>query len=100
MPATPPAARDGRAARIEQRLREALAPRQLEVTDDSHRHAGHAGARPEGETHFRVTVVSERFTGLSRVERQRLVNELLRAEFDAGLHALQLSTRTPAEAAG
>ena len=104
MPAAPSTGPDtegsGRAGRIARRLREALAPQALEVADDSHRHAGHAGARPEGETHFRVAVVSERFEGLSRVERQRLVNELLREEFDNGLHALQLSTRTPAEVAG
>ena len=98
--ATPSAApRTSRAQRIEACLAEALAPTSLEIQDDSHRHAGHAGARPEGETHFRVTVVSERFEGLSRVDRQRLVNGLLAAEFDSGLHALQLFTRTPAEAA-
>lgn len=88
-----------RAERIERRLRQALAPERLEIEDDSHRHAGHAGARPEGETHYRVLVVSSRFEGLSRVERQRLVNEALREEFEAGLHALQQVTRTPAEAA-
>lgn len=89
----------GRAGRIERALRDALAPERLEIADDSHRHAGHAGARPEGETHFRVLIVAERFEGLSRVDRQRLVNGLLSAEFDSGLHALQLSTKTPAEAA-
>ncbi|SMF33296.1 BolA protein [Tistlia consotensis] len=101
MPETAPRAPGqpaGRAGRIERTLREALAPQRLEIADDSHRHAGHAGARPEGETHFRVTIVAERFEGLSRVERQRLVNGLLSAEFESGLHALQLSTRTPAEA--
>lgn len=87
-----------RARRIERRLAEALTPQRLEVVDDSHRHAGHAGARPEGETHYRLLVVAERFEGLSRVERQRLVNELLQGEFDSGLHALQMVTKTPAEA--
>lgn len=97
MPETSPPKAATRAERIEARLRAALAPQRLEVADDSHRHAGHAGARPEGETHYRVLVVSERFAGLSRVDRQRLVNEALRDEFASGLHALQLSTRTPAE---
>lgn len=95
----PPPAAGSRAERIERTLREALAPQRLEIADDSHRHAGHAGARPEGETHYRVLVVSKRFEGLSRVDRQRLVNEALRGEFEGGLHALQLATKTPAELA-
>ncbi|MEX2629863.1 MAG: BolA family protein [Tistlia sp.] len=100
MSPTPPTSRSGnRAERIERCLREALAPQRLEVADDSHLHAGHAGARPEGETHYRVLVVAERFEGLSRVDRQRLVNAALSGEFDSGLHALQISARTPSEAA-
>ncbi len=83
---------------IEARLRAALAPAALEIIDESHRHAGHAGARPEGETHFRVRVVSEKFEGLSRVERQRLIYDALREEMDNPIHALAVTTLTPAEA--
>ena len=86
-----------RAERIEQALREALNPTRLMVADDSHKHAGHAGARPEGETHYRIEVVSAAFEGENRVARQRLVNELLAPEFESGLHALQMKTLTPAE---
>lgn len=83
---------------IEAKLRAALAPAALEVRDESHLHAGHAGGRPEGETHFRVRVVSAHFEGLTRVERQRLVYEALREEMDNPVHALALRTLTPGEA--
>jgi len=86
-----------RAERIEAILRRDFAPLHLAISDDSARHAGHAGARPEGETHYTVLVVSEAFTGLSRVARHRAVNAALAAEFSAGLHALALLLRTPAE---
>lgn len=86
-----------RAERIESCLREALAPLRLEIHDDSHKHRGHAGARPEGETHYRIEVVSADFAGKNRVERQRLVNALLAPEFESGLHALQMRTLTPEE---
>ena len=88
-----------RADRLEAELRQALAPIRLEVTDDSARHAGHAGARPGGETHYSVLVVTEAFRGLSRVERSRRVHDLLAAEFAGGLHALALTLRTPEEQA-
>ncbi|MDP7603737.1 MAG: BolA family protein, partial [Alphaproteobacteria bacterium] len=65
--------------------------------DQSARHAGHAGARPGGESHFDVVVVSQSFAGLGRVARQRLVYKVLAEELAAGLHALALITRTPAE---
>ncbi|WP_408068521.1 BolA family protein [Vineibacter terrae] len=83
---------------IERRIRDALAPTDLVITDDSSRHAGHAGARAGGESHFTVTIVSAAFEGKSRVARQRLVYDLLKDEFAQGLHALALVTRTPAEA--
>lgn len=83
---------------IERKLTEALAPERLSVVDDSHRHAGHAGSRPEGETHFRVEIVSAAFEGRSRIERHRLVNQVLAAELADRVHALQLATRTPDEA--
>jgi len=87
------------ATRIEAKLREALAPTHLSIKDVSHRHAGHAGARPEGETHFNVEIVSQHFEGLNRVARQRLVYDLLREEMEERVHALALRTLTPAEAA-
>ena len=83
--------------RISTRLREALDPIALEVIDESHRHAGHAGSRPGGETHFRVEVVSEAFVGKSRLDRHRLVNGLLAEELDAGVHALAISAKAPGE---
>ncbi|HLF58591.1 MAG TPA: BolA family protein [Alphaproteobacteria bacterium] len=82
------------------KLTEKLAPVRLDVIDDSARHAGHAGARPEGETHFRVTVVSESFRGLDRVARQRMVYAILAEELAGGVHALSLSALTPEEDAG
>ena len=65
---------------LEEKLRTAFAPDWLEIVDESHRHAGHAGHRPEGETHFRVAIVSAAFAGKSRVERHRLVNAVLSEE--------------------
>lgn len=87
-----------RADRIEAALRTALAPTAIEVVDDSASHAGHAGARAGGQTHYNLLVVSAQFEGLNRVARHRLVNQALGPEFDAGLHALSLVLRTPAEA--
>lgn len=74
-----------------------LAPTRLVVTDDSARHAGHAGARPEGETHFTVEIVAAAFEGLPRVARHRKVYGLLAGEIAGGVHALALRTLTPAE---
>lgn len=82
------------------KLSAAFAPIRLDVVDESHRHAGHAGARPEGETHFRVEIVAGAFAGKSRVERQRLVYAVLAEELRDRVHALQLVTKTPEEAAG
>ena len=82
---------------IHRKLTERFSPTRLVVIDESHRHAGHAGARPEGETHFAVTITSAAFTGLGRVARQRLVYDALKAELAAGLHALSLVTRAPDE---
>ncbi|GJE53993.1 MULTISPECIES: BolA family protein [Methylobacterium] len=83
---------------IGQTLQAELTPSFLDVVDESHLHAGHSGARPEGETHFRLDVVSAAFEGKSRVERHRLVNGALAPAFERGLHALALKARTPAEA--
>ena len=86
-----------RQERIRTKLTEAFSPLALDVVDESHLHAGHAGARPEGETHFRVTVAAAAFDGVNRVERQRMVNGALASEFDAGLHALSIRALAPAE---
>jgi stress-induced morphogen len=67
------------------------------VVDESARHAGHAGARPGGETHYAVLLVSEAFRGMSRVARSRAVHAALAAEFGTGMHALSLTLRTPQE---
>ncbi|WP_300544638.1 BolA family protein [Maricaulis sp.] len=83
--------------RIESRLREKLAPLALQVSDDSHLHAGHAGARPGGESHFTVDIVSPRFAGLSRVARHRLVNDALAGELAGPVHALAIKARAPGE---
>ena len=83
---------------IEEKLTAALQPSQLQVIDESHLHAGHGGARPEGETHFRVVVVSALFEGESRVARHRMVTKVLAAEMNNPIHALALKTLTPQEA--
>lgn len=82
---------------IETRLRDALAPVTLNVSDDSHLHAGHAGARPGGESHFSVEIVSSRFEGLGRVARHRLVNETLKEQLKGPIHALAIKARAPGE---
>jgi BolA protein len=84
-------------SRIERKLAEAFRPESLEVVDESHRHVGHAGARPEGETHFRVALVSERFAGKSRIERHRMVNEALAEELAERVHALVVKASAPGE---
>ncbi|MBY0563600.1 MAG: BolA family transcriptional regulator [Hyphomonadaceae bacterium] len=76
-------------------MRERFAPLDFELVDESARHAGHAGASPGGETHYRLRMISSAFSGLSRVARQRLVYAALQPEFDSGLHALSLDLKTP-----
>ena len=83
------------AADIESRLRTALAPDHIEVQDDSHLHAGHAGAR-EGR-HFTVRLHSAAFNGLSRVARHRLVYDSLGSLADQGVHALAIVAKAPGE---
>lgn len=85
------------AQQIESALRQSLAPLALEVVDDSHLHAGHAGAR-EGR-HFTVRITSERFTGLRPVARHRLVYDALALLLPAGIHALAIHARSPGEEA-
>ena len=83
---------------METLLRTAFDPVHFELSDQSSMHAGHAGARPGGQTHYHLTLVASAFDGLSRVARQRLVYQALREEFDTGLHALSLDLKTPGEA--
>ena len=82
---------------IEEALRRDLQAQAVSVEDESHLHAGHAGWREGGETHFRVDVVSDAFAGKSRVERHRLVNAALAPAFARGLHALAIKARAPGE---
>jgi BolA protein len=78
---------------IRTRLTQVFSPLRLELENESHKHA----VAPGSETHFKVLIVSEKFNGLSRVARQRLVNDALKSEFVMGLHALAQRTLTPAE---
>lgn len=82
---------------IRRKLTQRFAPTSLEIEDQSHLHAGHEGARPGGETHFAVTIVSAAFAGHSRVARQRLVYEALADELATNVHALSLTTLAPDE---
>lgn len=84
-------------AQITARLTAALAPEQLEVIDDSARHAGHAGHDPRGESHFTVRIVSVAFAGQSRIARQRMVNAALAELLVERVHALSIVARAPGE---
>jgi len=87
--------------RVADRLRDALQqsfqPQRLEIVDDSARHAGHAHAHPDGESHFTVTIVSAAFAGLSRLERQRRVHAVLAEELGGPVHALSVKALAPGE---
>jgi BolA protein len=85
------------APEIERRLRAALEPAHLVVTNDSARHRGHSGDDGSGESHFTVEVVAERFAGMSRVERQRAVNTALADLLRDHIHALAIKARAPGE---
>jgi len=85
---------------LTKKLETALSPDHLSVIDESARHEGHSGARPGGETHFRVEIVSAAFEGLSRLERQRLVYRILEKELSGPIHALSAAARTPGELSG
>ena len=89
---------------IREKLTKGLSPEQLEIEDDSARHAGHhheggVDGRPGGESHFNVTVVSAAFKGQGRVQRQRAVNALLREELAGKVHALSIKALSPEERA-
>lgn len=84
---------------IVEKLTKAFTPERLEVIDESHRHAGHAGARPGGETHFNIYIVSAAFGGKSRLERHRMVNAALAEQLQGGVHALAISAVAAGEGA-
>ena len=75
---------------IAQKLKDALSPQHLEVEDVSHHHAGHAGWRDGGGTHFTVTIKAASFAGKSRVQQHRIVNSILANELAGDIHALEL----------
>jgi len=82
---------------IAEKLTKAFAPANLKVIDESHQHAGHAGHREGGETHFRVYIVAEAFRGKSRLERHRMINEKLAGELAGSVHALAIHASAPGE---
>jgi BolA family transcriptional regulator, general stress-responsive regulator len=82
--------------KIAAKLTQRLVPSYLEVIDESQQHHGHAGARPDGESHFRVKIVAEAFRGKSRLDRHRMVNEALAAELRVRVHALAIEASPPA----
>lgn len=84
---------------IRHKLGAAFSPTRLDVVDDSDRHAGHSGAREGGESHFTVTLESAAFTGVGRVQRQRMVYGALAAELAGPVHALSLKALAPGETA-
>ena len=79
--------------RIEDKLRAAFQPERLEVLDESANHAGHGGWREGGETHFRVRIAASAFTGKSRVDTHRAINEVLSAELAERVHALAIEAQ-------
>ena len=82
---------------ITTKLLAAFAPESLHVEDESHLHEGHAGHRPGGESHYRLYIVSEAFRGKSRIERHRMINQILSAELAGGVHALAIHASAPGE---
>ncbi len=82
---------------IRRKLEAALSPERLEIVDDSARHAGHAGAREGGESHFSIAIVSSTFMGKSKIARHRVIHGLLAEELAGPVHALSVSALTPEE---
>ena len=83
---------------IEEKLKAAFAPERLAVINESHLHAGHQpGMTGMGETHMRIRIVSEKFAGMSRLQRHRAITDLLKPELDSGLHALAVEPAAPGE---
>ena len=90
----------GAEERIIRTLTEAFRPVRINVVDESEQHKGHAGHRPEGETHFKVEIAAEAFRGKSRLEVHRMVNGALKGEFDRGMHALVIEASAPDQGRG
>jgi BolA protein len=84
---------------ITNKLTTAFSPQSLKVLDESHLHAGHAGSREGGQTHYRVYIVSDAFKGKSRVDRHRLINDALKTELAGSVHALAIHAAAPGEGA-
>jgi len=82
---------------ITEKLTEAFTPESLTVTDESHLHAGHAGSREGGQTHFRINIVSPAFKGKSRLDRHRMINSALAAELAGSIHALAIYAAAPGD---
>jgi BolA protein len=82
---------------IIEKLSKAFTPESLSVIDESSQHAGHAGHRPGGETHFRVYIVADSFRGKTRIERHRMINQALAIELSSGVHALAIHAAAPGE---
>ena len=83
---------------IRKKLTESFTPVRMELIDESALHAGHAGARPEGESHFRLIIIAEMFNGRGRLERQRLIYQALGDLMRTDIHALSIKALTPDEA--
>lgn len=82
---------------LEEKLREAFSPEKLEVINESHLHAGHAGDNGTGESHFRIKIVADAFKGMGRLQRHRAVNEIAQPKLDEGLHALAIDVKVTGE---
>jgi BolA protein len=79
------------------KLAAAFSPADLDVIDESHLHEGHAGHQPGGQTHFRVRIIADAFSGKSRIDRHRMINAVLDADLKAGVHALAIQAKAPGE---
>jgi BolA protein len=84
-------------SRIREKLTARFAPERIDVINESHRHAGHAGSPGTGESHFVVGIVSAAFAGKSRIERHRMINTELADELRGGVHALAIKAFAPGE---
>ncbi len=84
-----------RHSRILATLQSHFSPKLMELNDDSHKHHGHVGASPSGETHYSLLIEAEAFRGLPRVKAHQAIYELLKSEFETGLHALAITARAP-----
>ncbi len=89
----------GKTETMRAKLEAAFAPSLLDLVDESEKHRGHAGYQGGGESHFRLTIISTKFEGQSRLQRQREINEVLREELSGPIHALSVTAKTPDEVA-